>query len=401
MIIVQINYVNYNYSTGRVCEEFRKKLENHGHSVYTVSTSPAVSDKDYRISSRLDMKFHALFARLTGKQGYFSKRATKKMLLWMKTKKPDVVILRNLHANFINLPVLFEFLSREKLPVMVVLDDCWWYTGKCTHYVAEGCMRWKNRCGSCVRKKQDIPSFWFDRSQKMQQDKKKWFESLSCLHVVGVSDWIVNEARQSYVFSEISNISRIYNWINLDIFKNTDGNYWRTKLGIVNKKVILGVASVWDRSKGIDRFQKLSGKLSEEECIVLVGKINDSLDSFPNIIHVPETHNVNELAQLYSMADVYVCLSEAESFGKTIAEALGCDTPVVVNNRTACPELVGNQCGFVVDSRKPEEVYRCISKACELKRSGTQNCRAYAEKRFDMKDCIEQFMKIFEEMEAR
>ena len=61
-----------------------------------------------RINNDLDVKVHAFLSRMTGKQAYFSYGATKRLIKRLKQIKPDVVHLRNLHANFINLKMLLK-----------------------------------------------------------------------------------------------------------------------------------------------------------------------------------------------------------------------------------------------------------------------------------------------------
>ena len=54
------------------------------------------------------------------------------------------------------------------------------------------------------------------------------------------------------------------------------------------------------------------------------------------------------MAEYYSVANVFVSPSVQETFGKTVAEAISCGTPVCVYNNTALPELAKEGCGAVV-----------------------------------------------------
>ena len=55
-----------------------------------------------------------------------------------------------------------------------------------------------------------------------------------------------------------------------------------------------------------------------------------------------------DLAALYNAADVFVSTSRGEGFGLTIAESLACGTPVVAQNVSAIPEVVGPG-GILID----------------------------------------------------
>lgn len=65
----------------------------------------------------------------------------------------------------------------------------------------------------------------------------------------------------------------------------------------------------------------------------------DSSEKLPtNIIAVGILSGLRELAEHYSMADVFLNPSVQETFGKVSAEALACGTPIIANNATANPE---------------------------------------------------------------
>ena len=59
--------------------------------------------------------------------------------------------------------------------------------------------------------------------------------------------------------------------------------------------------------------------------------------------------NPEELVNYYSKCDIYAHLSHSDTFGKIIAEALSCGTPVVGYDVTAIPELIAEGCGAKVE----------------------------------------------------
>ena len=62
-----------------------------------------------------------------------------------------------------------------------------------------------------------------------------------------------------------------------------------------------------------------------------------------------------EVVSWLQRSSVYVQISDTETFGVAIAEAMSSGTPVVVSRRGAIPELVGD-CGVFVDHNDPESV---------------------------------------------
>lgn len=398
MKVLQINAVSGISSTGRTCSELSDYLNANGHEGYIAYSAGIPYHKGFKIGSKLDAKMHGLWSRVFGMQAYFSKGATRRLLTYISELKPDVVHLRNLHSNYINLRLLLNYLAENDIPTVITLHDCWFYTGKCTHYTVDNCYKWQKKCGNCPRLKKDNPSWFFDRTTQMHQDKKNWFSAIPRMAVVGVSDWITNEARRSFL-SSAKIMTRIYNWIDLKTFKPTESEEIRHKLGLKDKYVILGVASGWSNAKGLDKFLELAGILPEEMRIVLVGKKNDDIHLPKNIIHTPETHNVSELVAYYSMSDVYIHLSQEETFGKTIAEALSCGTPAIVLNSTACPEIVDENCGIVLTDNQHRTILEAVVKIKENgKLSYSSHAVSRVRKHFHAQTNLEEQLTLYKQL---
>ena len=399
MRILQINAVNKNGSTGRNVYELHKAMLNRGIQSYVAATHMRDNEENcFQIGTKLDWKLHGLFSRFFGLQGYFSKLATKELLDSIKRIKPDVVHLNNAHANYLNLRQLFNFLSVNDIPTVITLHDCWFYTGKCTHYTSVACNKWKTRCHHCPQLKKDNVSWFFDRTSKMWNDKKNWYESIPRLAVVGVSNWITEEAKKS-ILKNAKIIERIYNWVNLDVFKPVETKKIREKLNIFDKKVILGVASEWDNRKGLERFVELSKVISKKEyVIILVGNCKQT-ELPSNIITVNLVNDVNELVQYYSLADVFVQMSLQESFGKVVAESLACGTPVVTIDSTANSELVSRNCGIVINSMEISQIAKAIETVMAKDKSVYINkCRQFAKAMFDKEKNINLYFDLYKQI---
>lgn len=103
--------------------------------------------------------------------------------------------------------------------------------------------------------------------------------------------------------------------------------------------MILGVAAIWDYRKGLEDFVKLSELLKSEYQIVLVGLTQKQKKKLPeNIIGFTRTNNVNELRELYAMADVFVNPTYEDNFPTTNIEAIACGTPVITYETGGSPE---------------------------------------------------------------
>lgn len=396
MRVLQINAINGTSSTGRTTIELADYLNEKGHEAYVAYSDGVPFSKGFKIGNRIDRKLHGLLSRISGKQGYFSKRSTKKLINWMSNIKPDIVHLRNLHGNFINLPILFNYLARNDIPTVITLHDCWFYSGGHTHYFSDGFYDWRDGFSKQNRNKNKMgnPSWFFDNSEKIFNDQKKWINSIPRIAFVGVSNWITEEAKQSKVTNSAI-VQTIYNWVDLETFHPVVDPSLKEIFNFQDKFIILGVASAWSNNKGLDKFINLSNTLKEDEYIVLVGRVNGSIKLPKNIINIPETHDIEELVGYYSMADVFINLSLEESFGKVSAEALACGTPVITNNSTANPEIIGEGCGYIINNF--DDIRQKINL---IRRNGkkyySKSCIRFAHDNFDSKESVKDYIKLYE-----
>jgi len=393
MKVVQINAVYEYSSTGRTSKEMHQFLKENGQESFVFCNN--INDKQnnvYKLGSTIEYKFHRLLGCITGLQGFLSFFRTKLLVQRLKVINPDIVVLRNLHSNSTQLYMILKYLIKYEVPTVIVLHDCWMFTGGCVHYTKEGCYKWKTCCGKCKLIKGKKGSWFFDTSTWTYNIKKRYLTKLKRLAIIGVSDWVANESRQSFLKNSYV-IKRIYNWIDIDVFKPRDTRELRKKLGIGgNDFVILGVAQNWSEAKGLSYFYKVAEKYPDIK-IVMVGGLNKKHPS--NMIAIGTLSDTNQLAEYYSMADVFLNFTQQETFGKVTAEALAAGTPIIVNNNTASPELVGD-CGAVIPNNDLVSCYMAIEKIRDKgKREYTMQCRERAVCLFDKSKGLQEYMDLF------
>lgn len=400
MRIMQINEICGTGSIGRTTYELAEELTNQGHQCLVAYANGNSSfENSVRIGNYLDHKIHALMSRITGLQGYFSVYATKNLLKEIKKFDPQVVHLRNLHGNYINLRLLLKYLSKNDIATVVTLHDCWVYTGKCTYYVPVECDKWQKNCGKCPLLHVDNvnPTYFFDRTRKCLKDKREWFGKIPRLAVTGVSKWVASEAEKS-IFSK-KEIRTIYNWIDTEVFSYRQSGL-KEKLNIQDKKVVLMLAASLSVKKGYNELLYLSKNLSPDYKLIFIGKNELQLDIPDNVIYISHTDDAIELAEYYSMADVCVNVTQYETFGKVTAEAICCGTPAVVYNNTASPELVDEGCGIVID--QSEGMRKIVDAIHEITGNGKEyykeNCQKSAENRFKKSIGVNKYIELYESL---
>lgn len=346
MKVLQINIFG-NLSTGRIAVDLHRTLTAAGHDgLFAFARNDTAQDIPYiRIGNKWNVMCHGIMTRITDKAGFYSKNATKKLVKAIAEYKPDIIHLHNIHGYYLHIEVLFDYLKSTGIPVIWTLHDCWSYTGHCCYYSMAGCNKWKTQCCHCPQKGSYPSSKLLDNSNWNYKKKKDLFSGVN-MTLVAVSNWLASEVKKSFLKNYPLEV--IQNGIDLNVFKPTKSNF-RERYNIKDKKIILGVASTWDIRKGLDDFIELSKMLDDQYKVVVVGVTDKEISRLPqNIIGIKRTDSVEELAGLYSTADVYFNASVEETFGLPTVEAMACGTPSIVYNATALPELIEPGCGTVV-----------------------------------------------------
>ena len=359
MKIVEING-GANGSTGKIMFGIAHVAREEGHEVMCaapITSTNRGAKKDcgyYRIGNYMTRRIDVLLARITGLNGCFAWAATGKLIRQIKAFKPDVIQLHNLHDSYINLPMLFRYIKKNHIHTVWTLHDCWAFTGHCPHFTIEKCERWQTGCHDCP-KYHDYPASLFDNSKLMWTLKKKWFTGIKTMTIVTPSKWLANLVERSYLNEY--RVQVIHNGIDLNIFKPTKSNF-RDLHGIkTDEYMILGVAFGWSYKKGIDCFIELAKKLDDKFKIVLVGTDGSVDKKLPsNIISIHRTQNQEELARIYSAADVFFMPTREENFPTVNMEALACGTPVVTFNTGGSAEIIDETCGCVVNENDLDRV---------------------------------------------
>lgn len=350
-------------STGNIINALSGDLIKRGHTVikcYPMSAwNKSIHQKgDIYIGSIITkMIGHILAYYFNGEKisNYF---ATLLFLRKIQKAKPDIIHLHNIHGSYINLPLLFNYIRKSGIPTIWTFHDCWPLTGHCAHYIYIGCEKWKDECHDCPLYKV-YPATWFDNSRYMHKLKKEYFSNIPNLNIVTVSRWLGEQVAKSYL--NATSISIINNGIDTETFRPRPVWAIDQEYQLEGKFVIMGLSTAWSDKKGFTEFIKLSELIANDEVIVMVGVSDEMKCLLPkSIIAIDKTASKNELAQLYSRADVVLSLSFAETFGLTVIEGMACGTPAIVYDNTAQRDLVADNTGFCVKTGDIEAVYKSI-----------------------------------------
>ena len=390
MRILQINTTVNTGSTGRIAENIGKILMSNGHESYIAfgrGNQKSVS-KLIKIGNKFDFYLHVIQSLFTDRHGFGSKRATKRLLKEIDAIKPDVIGLHNIHGYYLNIEILFKYIKDENIPILWTFHDCWPFTGHCSY---------NTDCDNCKNCQRKYPlSIFLNQSIKNYDDKKLIFNQVKKVQIITPSIWLKDLVSQSFLKYPSQCIN---NGIDLNQFKPAENHLkLKDKLHLSSKKIILGVASTWDKRKGLADFIELSSIIDTSYQIILIGLTSKQMQNLPeNIMGVQRTESIAELANYYSMADVYINPTHKDNFPTTNIESLACGTPVITYNTGGSPEALDKDTGMVVEKGDVKGLSSGIQElALQPKEHYTKVCRRRAEQLFNKEDRYMDYLKLYE-----
>lgn len=361
MKVLMINSVCGIRSTGRICTDIARILSEEGYECKIAYGREQVPEQyaeiAHRIGNDTDVKIHAAVSRVMDNAGFGSKSVTEKFIKWIEEYDPDIIHMHNLHGYYLNIEVLLNYLEKAGKPVVYTLHDCWSFTGHCAYFDYCGCEKWKTGCDGCTQKGEYPKSVLLDRSKKNYQSKKRLFSKIKNMTIVTPSYWLADIVKESFL--GMHEVRVINNGIDTAVFRPIESDF-KSRYDLEGKKIILGVASNWDDArKGFGDFRKLSELIDDRHRIVLVGVTEKHMETFPgNITGIKATNSAEELAQIYSAADVFFNPTYEDNYPTVNLEAYACSTPVITYRTGGSVESTAKE--LVVDKGDLSAVWDMI-----------------------------------------
>ena len=327
---VQLNSF-YNGSTGTIMRNLHHELTERGVDSYIFwgRRHNTISDHEQCCASKAGYLSHGAMTRLHDRMGFYSKRDTAKLLKRLDDIDPDVVHLHNIHGYYVNIEMLFSWLASHRCQVKWTLHDCWAFTGHCAY-------------SKCCPQLDTYPiTISKTNCARNYEDKKRIFTSVppERMTLITPSQWLADLVGESFLKDYPVEVR--HNVIDTDVFKPTPSDF-RERYGIGDRFMVLGVASPWTKRKGLPDFVRLAEKLDSDKFVVaLVGLSDRQLKALPRgVFGLKRTNSPQELAGIYTTADVFFNPTVEDNYPTVNLEAEACGTPVITYDTGGCRETL-------------------------------------------------------------
>ncbi|TVT58073.1 MAG: glycosyltransferase [Sedimenticola thiotaurini] len=395
--LVDVNYGSS--STGKIVADLVTGLTQRGHqAIAFYGRDSGIGDTGgaVKISSSVEVLFHAFATRVSGLTDGFSHFSTRRLIRQLELFEPDVVHLHDIHGYFVDIPDLCTYLKSKRIATVWTFHCEFMYTGRCGY--AMECEEWRSGCKQCPDLSRYPKTLFFDFAGWMYQRKRNLFADFRRLQLVAPSEWLASRMRQSMIRDKP--ISVVLNGLNTRIFRPHDVGGLRTEMGLEGKYCVLSVgADLLSERKGGRWVVELAKRFERDELVFLMVGVDSLPSSMPeNVIMLPRIEDQTKLAELYSLGSVLLLPSEKETFSMVSAEALACGLPVVGFDSGAPREVAPENFGSFVpygDLDALEALLRTVCSGTDGLKSAAE-CVKFAESRYSQKAMVMAYEAIYQ-----
>lgn len=258
-------------STGKIVYNLFKGLKEDGReAAICYGRGDEIHEEGiYKFGLDWETNIHAGLARITGYNGCFSPLSTKRLIAYIEEFQPDVIHIHELHAYFVNIKPLLEYIKKRKIKVVWTFHCEYMYTGKCGY--TYDCKKYMSGCDNCPAIKEYPKSILFDKTKQMYLMKKKLLEDMD-VEIITPSKWLADRVKLSFLKDK--KIRVIHNGIDINIFHPMNVDDLKKQLNISPKdKVVIAIApDIMIERKGGKQVLKLAKSMIDQSVVfVLVG----------------------------------------------------------------------------------------------------------------------------------
>ena len=248
---------------------------------------------------------------------------------------PDIVVVGNLHSTSWPLQIVEE-LTCLGCKVVAYMHDLHLITGRCTY--PGDCDRYLSGCDENCPTPGEYPALAPDRIAGAWKLRRELFNRSNLVKLVSNSEYVRKLA--SHAFPK-GNVVTVYYGADETVFQPVNRLAARNQLGLAPDvpTVLVGAVNLRETRKGASHIASLVERFQEDVQFISFGHPSPDL---PTVRALGYHTDANQLARIYSSADLFVSAATEEAFGQVILEASLCATPVVAFAAGGIPEIIQN-----------------------------------------------------------
>lgn len=361
MKILLVNCTFMDGSTGKIVADTAEYYRSQGHEVviaygHSSNKESVFCDSNvHQIRTVAEARLHVrlVYLGLTMLYGgmhlaYFRLRRL------IKKEQPDIVHLHCINGYTVNIFRTLRFLGRSGIPTVVTHHGEFYYTGACGS--SFDCLKFiDDQCRGCKSLRLATGTNLVGYAHRSWKRMKSSFDSFAYdkLIFTAVSPWV----KERSLLSPIVNHYRcevVRNGVNTNVFKYTpNNNLIRDKKSDIKGHILLHATGQFcpndkEHLKGGWYVVELAKRMPSITFVV-VATTTVIKTALPDNMYIwGKAKDQQELASLYSCADVTLVTSRRETFSMIVAESLCCGTPVI-GFKAGGPESIAipEYCEFV------------------------------------------------------
>jgi glycosyltransferase involved in cell wall biosynthesis len=273
---------------------------------------------------------------------------TRDIVAKIAAHKPDLVVVGNLHGAGMRAEVLDAIARRFETAFL--MHDLWLLTGRGT-YIGD-CACYKDGDTARCTCPAAYPKLAKELERPQWELKRRITTGARRFSIFANSNWTRDRAAEAVASSRGSSadlgrqpgIEAVKLGLDIDTFKPRDKALCREMLGLDPEEFIImaSSASLEDDRKGLRYLAAAMAKLELSDARVIgVGWFPEGQDApIPGMKALGYIDAPEQLALLYSAADLFVGPSVEEAFGMVFLEAAACGTPSIGFRVGGVPEAI-------------------------------------------------------------
>ena len=313
----------------------------------------------------------------------------------------DIVHYHILHNNMISLLDLPELINKK--PSVWTIHDPWMITGNCVYPLE--CSKWLDGCYKCCNLNYKYFEMKEDKASEMWKIKEKIYKQLDVDLIVS-TEFMKKYIQHSPLTMNFKKIHKIPFGVKVEEFEKVNRIEIRKKYNIGINEFVIGFRNEESPIKGCKYIYEALKELEfhKDVVIITVGSaiLSDDIKNKFKVIELGWQDNDLVMKEFFSLCNVFLMPSLAESFGLMAIEAMAAMSTVVCFKDTVLEEVTfAPECGVAVeygDSIKLRNVVEHFIKYPEECTKRGIKGREVVKEYYQYKDYVMRHLNLYKEI---